>query len=204
MGNRLSDSKINLIAFDVRDGTASQEDARLLLMEFVESVQDDRSELRVSRILLEHFRDCFASYLNGERGIEAALGLARRRSGRPRADDRRHQDIAADVLRERMYGRSLEEAADLVSERYHLRETQVRQAWGRWKQTAFVILLQERVARGPGSWDPEEKARLSKIFRNEKWWASDNSRLSKIFKKRGKRRLDKGRKTVQKNRATSE
>lgn len=52
----LSDSQVNQIAFDVRDGVASKQDARRLLAYFCQLVEQDK---RLPRRLLEHLRQAF-------------------------------------------------------------------------------------------------------------------------------------------------
>jgi hypothetical protein len=102
----LTETQINLIAFAIRDGIAKPEDAKRLMAHFCELVE--RRQPLPPR-LLEHFREAFRFYLDGTKKLESALGVVRKR-GRPRRDEIKRAEMAAEVLRQRLTGKTHEQA----------------------------------------------------------------------------------------------
>src|SRR5713101_7323956 len=110
---QLSPSKLNLIAFDVRDGKAKPGDAKRLLAHFCDCVQAGKP---VPDRLMEHLKDAFRAYLQGRRVVDGrvfvvrtinvALGI-KAKKGRPTADEQRKIQIAAAVLEKRLTGTSI-------------------------------------------------------------------------------------------------
>jgi hypothetical protein len=180
----LGPGKEHHIAQCVADGTASREEARRLLEEFVRQV----STGAVSPRMLEHFGECIRAYLVGKKVLEAApaagrnrrvgvpvqtlekaFGLTRIAPGKPRIDDDTLSIVAAAVLDLLLSGSSLEDAAMSVAEDRKARgetvssETQVRGAWASHKLGGACFLRLGRSLDGE-AWTPAELARLNEIF----------------------------------------
>jgi hypothetical protein len=161
----LTPSELNLMAFDVRDGKASKDDAKLLLQLFCQSIEHGLISARdpVADLLLAHIREAFRAYLNGGRTIEAAFGLTRK-MGRPaEADEQMQMQMAAEVLRHRLAGGSHQEALAEAADRFERGVTIVGEAWRRHRVAALVIVRDER-DRDRYPWTPEEVERLKQIF----------------------------------------
>lgn len=152
------------IAWEIRDGEADPDDARRLLEHFCECPQH-----LLPNSLHEHLRLAFGAYLRGEKTIDAALGLTKRK-GRPRADQDMRTRMAVEVLRRRMDGVAHQECLELVSEEYGFGTTIVGESWRQFKQTALIVLDLECSRRESGNWSPSEKNRLIEIFGSEPWF----------------------------------
>ena len=172
------------IAQCVADGTASPEDARRLLVEFVRQADSGR----VSPRMLEHFAACVRAYLAGKKDLEQApevgrhkrvgvpiqtlekaFGLTRIASGKPRIDDEILSEVAAAVLDCMLRGESVYSAAMSVAEDRKERglnvssDSQVRDAWASHKLEGSTFLRIGRcVNREP--WLPSDLIRLNEIF----------------------------------------
>jgi hypothetical protein len=152
-------SQIDLIAFAVRDGDATGEDAKRLMAHFCDLVESGKP---VPQRLLEHFNEAFKAYLHGTKKIEAALGLVRKK-GRPPVDQKHNVEMAAEVLRLRLDGTTYEVAVEETAQKFSCSETTVRQALRGNRMVALdcVVIEREKQRR---KFTDEEKARLRKIF----------------------------------------
>jgi hypothetical protein len=157
----LTSSQINLIAFAVRDGGAEPEDARRLMQHFCELVDRGR---QVPPQLLQHFRQSFSAYLDGTKKLEAALGVVRKR-GRPQADENLRREIAAEILRQRLVGKSHEQALMHTATQFGWSETIISEAWKNYKFSAIDLILIERANRHP-KFSVSEQKRLANIYPN--------------------------------------
>lgn len=163
---KLTRAFINFIAWDIREGVASPEDARRLLECFCNAF-DDRESFPPE--LLHHLRDAFRAFLDGEKTIEAALGIARK-TGRPKADPEMRGQMATEILRLRLFdGVSHQDALAIVSERFGWGETIVAEAWREHQQDAIVMIRLERALESY-PWTPEEVQRLDEIFADKSWY----------------------------------
>jgi hypothetical protein len=176
-----SRSELELLAFAVREGRATPDDARALLTLFCQCVEHRLITARnqVADGLLEYVREAFRAYLNGERvgnrdsadkrgvavvkvkSIEVAFGL-RRRVGRPFADEQKRMEIAARVLRHRLTGMSHQRALSETGGAFHCDESIVSEAWRDHRVSAAVLLSLERQG-GPPMTDIEAR-RLRKAL----------------------------------------
>lgn len=162
---KLTGAFINFIACDIREGVASPEDARRLLECFCNAF-DDRVSFPPE--LLHHLRDAFRAFLDGEKTIEAALGIARKK-GRPKADPEMRGQMATEILRLRLDGTSHQDALATVSERFGWGETTVADAWREHQQDATVMIRLERHLE-TDPWTPAEIQRLDEIFADKSWY----------------------------------
>lgn len=190
----LGPGQVHWLASIVEDGTATPEEARELLAEFVRQVDSGA----LSQRMLQHMRDCVAAFLVGKKvlmpaasenrhtpigipisDLSKAFGVTRIAPGKPRIDRETLVDVARDVLVRRLAGDSLEDAAGTVAEDRKARrlpvssETQVRAAWTGHASDALALL---RVARLPDvdpsapPWSPTELDRLNEIFWGQPWF----------------------------------
>lgn len=170
----LSPATIHQIAWDIRDGTASPDDAKRLMLLFCECF-DNKKQPPIE--LAQHFYDAFRAILAKEKTAERALGLARRKS-RPKADTETRTYMALEVLRMRLRGFSHQDAIHEVADKFGWGVTIIGEGWREYKQDALVI---ERVSRSLDSypWSDEEVRCLSRIFKNESWFIAPGKSRNK-------------------------
>jgi hypothetical protein len=155
----LTDFQINQIAFAVRDGIATPEDAKRLVAHFCELIE--RRKPFPPR-LLEHFREAFSAYLSGTKSLEQALGMARKK-GRPPADEVIQAKMAAEVMRRRLVGTSHQQALEETAHKYGWAESVISIAWRGHRMSALQLIVVERVNIQP-LFTESEKRLLRKIF----------------------------------------
>jgi len=159
----LTPTTIVHIAWEVRDGEANPEDSRRLLKLFCDCFDQKK---KMPNELIEHLRDAFDSFLKDERNIESALGLVRKK-GKPKADEQVQMQMAAELLRFRLGGKSHQVALEEVAEKFGWSKTIVGEAWKKWWQEGITLLRLERPPDGY-PWTPGEVQKMAKIFRNNK------------------------------------
>lgn len=153
------------IAYDVIDGTAEKQDAEALLALFCDCV-DGRQP--VPRDLAVHLRDAFRRYLAGEKTIDAALGLVKKK-GRPKADQDLPIKMATEVLRLRMRKVIHSIALDRVAGTFSCGVTAVSDAWRKHQQDAIIsIRLERHLDKFP--WTSREMDMLDSIFAGKSWY----------------------------------
>jgi hypothetical protein len=169
-----SDAEIFQVAWNARDGTATPDDAKRLLEYFCYCFDNEKP---LPFYLLYHLKDAFSSYLRGDKLLEAALGLKRKR-GRPNDSEARDSETAKAVLYFYLEGMSVEEAVLRVEQTKFRDDRRVWAAWGRYKQTALELVREDKVAQknkpDEQTWTPEDKERLIKIFHKEPWFTNSN------------------------------
>ena len=191
---RLSPASINYLVSIVADGTATPEEARELLVEFVRRSSTNQ---QIDRRLIEHLSICISAFLDGRKlldpaprvgrdrpfgvpitSMEKAFGLRRVGPGGPRTDPDTLAEVAMEVLDRRLRGESFQDAAVAVADDRKARgapvstESQVRAAWTRHQADGFWML---RLSKAKGvetspTWTPLEIKRLTQIFRGEPWF----------------------------------
>lgn len=126
----LGRGQIYWLASIVQDGTATPEEARALLDEFVRQADSGQIEPR----LIQHLRDCIAAYLTGTKALlptadggrsevakvkvptlDKALGIVRPIIGQPRTDGDTLAEVAMEVLRWRLERESFHSACVRVA-----------------------------------------------------------------------------------------
>jgi hypothetical protein len=161
MGNYgdLTPATIWQIACDAQDGIADREDVRRLLALFCECEEGKRSP---PKELLLYLRTAFRAYLAGERGIEASLGLVKKKA-RPKADPRMRTAMALEVLKLRLHDSSHQNALDDVGKRYGYSTSIVGESWREYKTEAWCLL---RIEQKIGAYPEVDKQidRLEKIL----------------------------------------
>jgi hypothetical protein len=139
-GEPLTSFQINQIAFAARDGVANPEDAKRLMAHFCDLVE--RRKPLPSR-LTEHFREAFTDYLDGAKSLEVAFGV-KRKKGRPPADANLRIEMAAEVMRHRLAGKSHEKALIHSAVKFGYTETIVSEAWHANRMAALDLVIRER------------------------------------------------------------
>lgn len=192
----LGDGTIHYLASVVADGTATPEEARQLLEEFVRQASSGMVTTRMT----EHLRDCISSFLAGEKELlpsfeegrtkilrvpittmEKAFGLKRTGPGRAPLDRDTLGQVAKEVLEIRLQNpeASLEDAAGEVADRRKRdglpvsSDSQVREAWAKYKAEGLYWLRVSRlpdVDREAPAWTQDEMARLTELFESEPWF----------------------------------
>lgn len=155
VGLGVSIVQINQIAFEVRDGEAKPEDARLLMKAFCDSAEQGAIPNR----LITHLRDVFRRHLDTGCTIDAALGLTRKK-GAPKIEEQRSIELAAAVLRARLAGESHQEALDTAAENCGSNKTAMGEAWKKNRMAAVAIVHNER----PEGFSEDEKSKLEEIL----------------------------------------
>ncbi len=161
---KLSPTWINLIAWDIADGVNDPEDAKRLMRTFVTHVRDEDP---IPHVLKRHFANAFDRFLSDDQTLERALGL-HTKSGRRVRMLEKHQKAALLVLRHRLTGRTLNNAAILVSEKIHLAKNRVEDAWGKHKANALDEEMVNRAQKSPDGkahFTRREEALLKKMYR---------------------------------------
>jgi hypothetical protein len=153
-------SKINLIAFDVRDGKADPIEAKALMREYLAY---SRLGLRAPDRLHQHLADCFERFLERNWSLSSAFGLNRNRAGHPEQTIEKERQTALVVLRAYLGGASLTKSVEQAMETCHRGERQVRKAWRNHKREAHDDLRMKRPDASP--WSDKERARLLRIFK---------------------------------------
>jgi len=170
----LSDSELFHLVLEVQNGKAEASDARRIIAELHRLM---RTGAPIPDVLRSFLQDAFAKILGGE-PAENAFRLKRTGAGRPPNREVEERDIktAQEVLRRRLEGMTLEEAADDVAESTHRGATQVRGAYAKHKHQALILLRIER-SLDEFPWSLTEIKRLTEIFEGDPWFiAPGNSR----------------------------
>lgn len=151
------------IAWEIREGKADPADARQLLELFCKSRSNN-----IPPELITYLQDSFRCYLEGQKGIEAALGIVRKK-GRPAADEEMRQKMAVAILRLRMQEMDHQQCLAKVTKEFHKSESIVSEAWRDHKQDALMLVrLGKALDKYP--WTLEEVDRLCTIFQREPWF----------------------------------
>lgn len=195
--DHLSPANINYQRWHVAEGVATPDDAKRLLREFVRQApammeylgRAQSGDQRGWQYLVEHLSACIGAYLAGRRVLEKrdpaddtitiqtktldkAFGVVAARAGRPDIDSNVLGEVAGQMLRELLRGRSQEDAAMVVSvERKDAglqvtSESQIRDAWAKHKGDGWASLRLMRImGLEPGGWwTDDELTRLTEIF----------------------------------------
>jgi hypothetical protein len=150
---------MNLIAFDIRNGIAKPEDAKRLLDHFCELVERRKP---VPPRLLEHLREAFRAFLDGAKTLDRALGM-KRKKGKPPADEITRVDMAAEVMRCRLAGKTHEQALIATAQKFGWVESIISEAWAKYRGLGLDQILVERRNLNPKFTD-EEKVRLGEML----------------------------------------
>ncbi len=167
---KLSIARINLIAWDIRDGNSDPKQTERLLQRFVEITEHGSPYNDAAfELLLQYLRYAFIQYLSGKQRIANALGLIRKR-GRPKIRADRHNDIAVGVLRHMVGGKTLRHASTALASGYHIGANKIQDIWAANKWPAFLMESASRSQKYPGrkcQWSDAEINRIKKIYSRE-------------------------------------
>jgi hypothetical protein len=156
----LTRARIFQIAWDVRQGEADPDDARRLIALYCEPNNE------APRELVDHIKSSFRAYVSGEASsLDSAFGLKRRR-GRTPSNEQARINIAVAVLRQRLLGKSYEDALADTEELLKIGRTKITEAWSACKLEALVTVRLGRPNDRP--WSPVEQRRLIAIYESGK------------------------------------
>lgn len=194
--DRLSPANINFYRWEVAQGTATPEDARRLLREFVRQAPAMRDYLSHARngdqqgwqYLVEHLAACITAFVDGRKVLEKlgpadeaitiqtktldkAFGLVGTQAGRRKIVADEEAMVAAQILRELLRGQLYKDAESTVSrERRRAGHSVTAKTHIRrvWRERKADGLLTLRLMRAQDgeSWTENEMVRLKKIYRD--------------------------------------
>jgi len=132
---------INNLRCEIDENTAQREDVKLFMEYYCHMYQSSEGiPLKTLREILKLINQCFSKYLDRKQfdgALEAAFGLTRKQGDRKLG--RRNEDIATDVAKYRLQGKSLTEAvAEVSDQRDDLNHSTINEAWRKFKETAYI------------------------------------------------------------------
>ena len=132
---------INNLRCDIDKNTAQPEDIQLFMEYYCHMYQSSEDiPLKTLRQILKLINQSFNRYLDGKQfdgALEAAFGFTRKKGDRKLG--RRNEDIATDVAKYRLRGKSLTEAvAEVSDQRDNLSHSTIDEAWRKFKETAYI------------------------------------------------------------------
>ena len=137
----LSPAWINNLRCDIDENTAQPEDIQLFMEYYCHLYQSSEGiPIKTLHEILKLINQSFNKYLDRKQfdgALEAAFGFTRKQGDRK--SGRRNEDIATDVAKYRLRGKSLSEAVAEVSEqRGNLSHSTINKAWKKFKETAYI------------------------------------------------------------------
>lgn len=132
---------INNLRCDIDNNTAQPEDVQLFMEYYCHMYQSSEGiPLKTLREILKLISQSFNTYLDRKQfdgALEAAFGFTRKQGDRKLG--RRNEDIATDVAKYRLQGKSLTEAvAEVSDQRDNLSHSAINEAWRKFKVTAYI------------------------------------------------------------------
>ena len=140
---------INNLRWDIEEKTAQPEDVELFMRYYCHLYQSpDGIPLEDLREVLRLINQVFDEYLNRKKNkqlkgaLDAAFGLTRKQGDRNL--EKRNEDIATDIARYRLRGKSVIDAVEMVSgERDELGHSTINEVWRKHKYLAYRRMLLE-------------------------------------------------------------
>ena len=132
---------INNLRRDIADEKAQPEDIQLFMEYYRHMYQSGEGiPLKALREILKLIDQSFGKYLERKQfsgALEAAFGFSGIQGDRKLG--RRDEDIATDVAKYRLRGKSVKDAVEEVSgERDNLNHETINKAWNKHKETAYI------------------------------------------------------------------
>jgi len=132
---------INNLRRDIDDEKARPEDVQLFMEYYCHLYQSNEGiPLKALREILKLIDQSFNKYLERKKfsgALEAAFGFTGKQGDRKLG--RRDEDIATDVAKYRLQGKSVADAVNEVSgERDDLSHEAIEKAWSKYKETAYI------------------------------------------------------------------
>jgi len=142
---------INNLRCDIDKNTAQPEDVLLFMEYYCHMYQSSEGiPLKTLREILKLINQSFDKYLDRKQfdgALEAAFGFTRKQGSRK--PGRRNEDIATDVAKYRLQGKSLSEAvAEVSDQRDNLSHSTINEAWKKFKETAYIRAQVEYGVKG--------------------------------------------------------
>jgi len=132
---------INSLRRDIDENTARPRDVQLFMEYYCHLYQSSEGiPIETVREILKFINQSFNKYLERKQfngALEAAFGITGKQGDRKHG--RRNEDIATDVAKYRLQGKSVTEAVEEVSgERGNLNHSIIHEAWRKFKETAYI------------------------------------------------------------------
>lgn len=142
---------INNLRCDIDENTAQPEDVQLFMEYYCHLYQSSEGiPAKTLHEILELINQSFNKYIDRKQfnaSLDAAFGLTRKQEDRKLG--RRHEDIATDVAKYRLQGKSVTDAvAEVSGERDNLSRSIINKAWKKYKETAYIRTQIEYGASG--------------------------------------------------------
>jgi len=142
---------INNLRCDIDENIAQPEDVQLFMEYYCHLYQSSEGiPIEILREILKLIDQAFNKYLDRKQfngALEAAFGLTGKQGDRKLG--RRNEDMATDVAKFRLQGKSVTEAVEEVSgQRDNLSHSIINKAWRKHKETAYIRAQIEYGARG--------------------------------------------------------
>jgi hypothetical protein len=172
--DEVTPANINNIYCDVQENKADPLDVRRVLKYFCILVEERRKLPDEIQIFL---KNGFRTFLDGNAGsVDQAIGLIRKKVGRPPPDETERAILAAAVLEARIAGTRHQEALEDVAEDYGCKKTKVGEAWKNCKGQAIPMLQYIRQCNDEDPLTEPEWAEVRKIFKKdhsvmERWFS---------------------------------
>ncbi len=147
----LSPAWINNLRCDIDEKSAQPEDVQLFMEYYCHLFQSSEGiPQKTLREILNLINQSFNKYLDRKQfngALEAAFGFTGKQGDRKLG--RRDEDIATDVAKYRLQGKSVTDAiAEVSGERDDLAHSVINKAWKKYKETAYIRAQIEYGARG--------------------------------------------------------
>ena len=132
---------ISKLRCDIDENTAQPEDVELFMEYYCHMHQSSndipsKTLLEIQKLIAQSF-DKYLDRRQFDGALEAAFGFTRKQGDRKLG--RRNEDIATDVARYRLQGKSLPKAVTKVSDRRdNLSHSTINKAWKKFKETAYI------------------------------------------------------------------
>ena len=142
---------ISNLRCDIDEKTAQPADVQLFMEYYCHLYQSSEGiPIEILREILKLIDQAFNKYLDRKQfngALEAAFGLTGKRGDRKLG--RRNEDMATDVAKFRLQGKSVTQAVEEVSgQRDNLSHSIINKAWRKHKETAYIRAQIEYGARG--------------------------------------------------------
>jgi len=142
---------INNLRCDIDENIAQPEDVQLFMEYYCHLYQSSEGiPIEILREILKLIDQAFNKYLDRKQfngALEAAFGLTGKQGDRKLG--RRNEDMATDVAKFRLQGKSVTQAVEEVSgQRDNLSHSIINEAWRKYKETAYIRAQIEYGARG--------------------------------------------------------
>ncbi len=155
----LSPRAIREISEKIKYQIAEPEDAVRLMLLFCDLVKNDKE---IPKELKDHFVSAFKKIANNELSADRALGI-KKTNNRPKADEGERIDIALEVLKYRLKGKTYKDSVEIVAAEKEIATTKVKDSWRQVKEQAMDVEIMDRYTKHL-VFSEREKKLINKMF----------------------------------------